>query len=40
MTKCRAGSRPTGVGEAGGRSPAGFSNRERGKAKARITNNH
>lgn len=39
MTKCGPGSRPTGVGEAGVKSPAGFLSRERGKAMAQwITN--
>lgn len=40
MTKCEPGSRPTGVGEAGAKSPAGFLSREMGKAMAQwITNN-
>lgn len=40
MTKCEPGSRPTGVGEAGAKSPAAFLSREMGKAKAQwITNN-
>lgn len=39
MTKCGPGSRPTGVGEPGVKSPAGFLSRERGKAMAQwITN--
>lgn len=40
MTKCEPGSRPTGVGEAGAKSPAAFLSWEMGKAMAQwITNN-
>lgn len=40
MTKCGPGSRLTGVGEAGVKSPAGFLSRAKGKAMAQwITNN-